>query len=113
MNKFIAKYTTKYAENTIILLLLFGITYMQYRYIGFYHDDYGYASISYGLNSSFGEATFGNILRYLWWHYLTIGGRVLYFFFAIAAMQLGMSGFMLLQSIINTGILFLPIKHIA
>lgn len=100
----------KYRHNILSLTIIFIITYIQYKYIGFYHDDYGYASLSYATNNPTSQVTIENILSYLHWHYLNWGGRILFFFFQIIAMQLGMSHFMLIQSIINCMILFFTYK---
>ncbi len=88
------------------LALLFAVTYFQYRYVWIYHDDYAYASLSYGLGKPIGEISPANILRYLGWHYTHIGGRILFFFFQISAMQLGVQGFMLVQSVTTCLLLF-------
>lgn len=110
MNPRIIKYAAEHISDTAAILLIFIITYLQYKYIGLYHDDYGYASLSYAINTHFDKVTFENILLYLHWHYLHLGGRVLYFFFVILAMQLGLSGFMFLQSVISATILFCAYK---
>lgn len=99
----------KYLFATLIYLFILIIVYFQNKYIGFYHDDYGYASLSYGFTPT-GGFNFENVMSFLKWHYLHWGGRVLFFFFGVYAMQLGMQGFMLVQSIILSLTLFMAYK---
>lgn len=39
----------KKKKELIVFLFIFIIAYFQNKYIGFYHDDYGYAALSYGV----------------------------------------------------------------
>ena len=83
------------------LILLFSL--LQHGWIGFYEDDYAYGALCYAREAAHTPVTLGNLISYLVWHYQHWGGRVLYFFFEISAMQLGMQGFMLVQSLVYAG----------
>ncbi|MDD2965958.1 MAG: DUF6056 family protein [Desulfovibrionaceae bacterium] len=86
------------------LILLF--TVLQNWWIGFYEDDYAYGALCYAREAKHTALSLGSLLDYLVWHYQHWGGRVLYFFFEISAMQLGMKGFMLVQSLVYAGAIF-------
>lgn len=64
---------------------------IQHHYVFMAFDDYGYASLSYTWtgNMSGMDYTLKDIFQFLKWHYLSHGGRVLYFFFEIAAFKIG------------------------
>lgn len=89
-----------------IIAVIFCITYLQNKYIGFYHDDYGYGALTYAVNTHYAERTLPNILDYLVHHYMEWGGRVVFFFFEILLIQGGMSCFFLVQAIVLTAMLF-------
>jgi hypothetical protein len=68
-----------------------------------YHDDYGYASLSYvgdiyKTNPDGYHTTLLNIFKFCQFHYNNWGGRVLYFFFECNIMRLGIHGYRILQS---------------
>lgn len=75
----------------IVCLLFFCILIVQHQAVFLYHDDYGYASLTYG----YGGNTHGmhwniiDLLRFVKWHYFNWGGRVFYFFFYIIALRIG------------------------
>lgn len=70
-------------KNLVIFIAIFCITYLQNKYIGFYHDDYGYGALTYAVDTQYAERTLPNILDYLTRHYMEWGGRVIFFFFEI------------------------------
>lgn len=102
----------KKKKELIVFLFIFIIAYFQNKYIGFYHDDYGYAALSYGVKGSYQEFSLYNAVLFVKDHYLHWGGRVLFFFFEILALQLDMQGFMLIQSIVVSIIIFFTYKTI-
>lgn len=79
-----------------------------HRQVFLYFDDYGYASLSYGYNvgTSGLHYGFGDILKFLGWHYFNWGGRILYFFFEICSLKLGLEFMQHLQALIIWGIGF-------
>lgn len=90
----------KRKNDLIAFLFIFLITYFQSKYIGFYHDDYGYAALSYGVKGSYPEFSLYNLFLFIKDHYVNWGGRVLFFFFEVLSLQLDMQGFMFIQSIV-------------
>lgn len=98
-----------------MLSLVFFIILLGHSFVGLYHDDYGYASLSYGYSV---EGVNGlqfslrEILTYLKWHYTSWGGRVLYFFFEIVFLKFGIKAFMITQSFIITFIIYFTYKII-
>ena len=93
----------------LITAILFGIfflyLYVQHQFVYLYFDDYGYASLSYGYTETHApmDYSFMNVLRFLKWHYLEWGGRVLYYFFGILSMRAGLWWIRLLQSALILG----------
>lgn len=97
-------------KNLVIFVAIFCITYLQNKYIGFYHDDYGYGALTYAVDTQYAERTLPNILDYLTRHYMEWGGRVLFFFFEVLLMQGGMSCFFLAQALVLAATLFFSYK---
>ena len=96
----------------IVFLFIFIVAYFQSKYIGFYHDDYGYAALSYGVRGNYPEFSMYNVILFIKDHYVNWGGRVLFFFFEVLALQLDMQGFMFVQSIIVAITIFFTYKTI-
>lgn len=90
--------------------LIFLCTYFQSKYVGFYHDDYGYGSLSYAIGAQSDGRSMSDIVDYLYKHYMQWGGRVLFFFFMIVSMKFDMQGFMLIQSAVVATALFFAYK---
>ena len=70
-----------------ILVIFFLAVFMQMSNVFFFHDDYGYLTLSYAgieipgaVGTSYG---LWELLQFLFEHYMTWGGRVLYFFIEI------------------------------
>ena len=81
-----------------------------------YQDDYGYASLTYGIIENEVGMSFSliDIFKYLVWHYFNWGGRVLYFFFEIAIFRVGGLKLMqIVQSVIIVLICIISGKIIA
>lgn len=94
------------------LLLLF-----QHHFIWLYHDDYGYASLSYVsnvyLNSYSGYHTsLPDIFEFLQFHYMSWGGRILCFLVECLILRHGLWLFRLIQSMVIAGIFYYIYKII-
>ncbi len=91
------------------VVFLFGIfflfVYLQHQFVYLYFDDYGYASLCYGNEQNYKGMQYSvvDVLRYLKWHYLEWGGRILYFFFGILSMKAGLGWIRLLQAVLILG----------
>ncbi|MEG0872451.1 MAG: DUF6056 family protein [Clostridia bacterium] len=94
----------------MIFIVFFILVLLQHQFIYMYHDDYGYASLSYGFElesvkgMSFG---LGEIFEFLIGHYLVWGGRVFTFLFEIIFLKSGLPIFRLVQSLVITFIFLL------
>ena len=90
-------------ENRIILIFLtfFLLVLLEHQFIWLYHDDYGYASLSYidignvGMNYGLEK-----IFEFLYVHYMTWGGRILCFFVECVLLRLGLPVFRFVQSMV-------------
>lgn len=73
-----------------------------HKQVFLYFDDYGYASLSYGYNVGTSGLHYGlvDVLKYLGWHYFNWGGRILYFFFEICSLKLGLEFIQCIQALI-------------
>lgn len=112
----IEKSDNSWKQKFFIFFLFFILTYIQTKYVWFYYDDYGYAKLYFkiGTDQFSNDINLTNIIGYLKWHYLHWGGRVVFIFFLILALQLGVSGFMLVNAVILAFILtvtFFIIKY--
>ena len=97
----------------IIFLIFFLIVLIQHQFMYIYHDDYGYASLSYAYNVENVEGHDVNleqIVEFLKGHYEVWGGRILTFFYEIILLTNGPWLYRLLQSIVITLIFFLIYK---
>lgn len=96
----------------LIFLIFFLLLLLQYQFLYLYHDDYGYASLSYAVDIGNEGLHYGisDILRFLWLHYLHWGGRVTSFFVECSLLRLGLPIYRLVQSIVVTLIFYLIYK---
>lgn len=102
MIKFLKKYRV-----SIIFIVFFILVLIQHQFVYLYHDDYGYASLSYTVNieNVVGhDFSFGQIIQFLIGHYFEWGGRVLDFLYEIVLLGNGLGAFRLVQSLVITGI---------
>lgn len=100
MKKLIQKLQDKNLVIYLIFAAFFIYLLIQHHYVYIYHDDYGYASLSYaGYSKNFQGSNYGflDILRYLLWHYNNWGGRILYFLFEILVLKCGVSFMQIIQ----------------
>ena len=91
---------------------------LQQSYVYIYHDDYGYASLSYAVNPStpvHGHIfTASQFVEFLEKHYQSWGGRVLFFGFEILSLRWGLWPYRVVQAVILTSILsliFILVQH--
>ena len=103
------------------VLLVFGVFFLlllfQHHFIWLYHDDYGYASLSYVstvyLKSYSGYHTsLLDIFEFLQFHYVNWGGRILCFLVECLMLRHGLWLFRLIQSMVITGIFYYIYKII-
>ncbi len=96
----------------LIFLIFFLLLFLQYQFLYLYHDDYGYASLSYAVDSGNQGLHYGviDILRFLWLHYLHWGGRVVDFFVECSLLRLGLPIYRFVQSIVVTLLFYLIYK---
>lgn len=99
MQKYSKKIVTVFSVYFLFLLL-------QHSYVSLYFDDFGYASLSYGYNGYSGNMSYHllDIVKFMIWHYFNWGGRVLYFFFEIISIHIGLWFIQIVQSVILLGI---------
>ena len=74
-----------------VLFILSAGVFLQHAFVFLSHDDFGYASLSYGFDiSNLADQAYKrlSIVDYLKWHYLNWGGRVLSFFALWSFLQL-------------------------
>ena len=104
-------------NKTVLLFAVFFLfLIIQNHFLWLFHDDYGYASLSYipsfignrGMNTSITD-----IFKFLIYHYQNWGGRVLYFFVEIILLRLGLPFYRIFQSIVTFGIFLLIYKIIS
>lgn len=105
----------QWKQTLVVWVILSLVICLQHRFIYLYFDDYGYASLTYGVDSYYnnGVITFGNILRFLGWQYLNWGGRILYFFLEICVLNVGLPAMRLVQSILIAGALVAGARLVA
>ena len=91
-----------------VFLVFFAVLLAQNRYVFLYHDDYGYASLSYAVNIHFASGSAVNpalLIQYLTDHYNRWGGGILPLGIEILVLRWGVWPFRILQSILLTLIL--------
>ena len=100
----------------LVFACFFFYLLLQNHFMWLFHDDYGYASLSYltkfegnrGLNTSILD-----IINFLVFHYQNWGGRVLYFFQEIVLLRFGLSSYRLFQSIATLGMFVIIYKLVS
>ncbi|MBD0857764.1 hypothetical protein CGK76_01980 [Erysipelotrichaceae bacterium 7770_A6] len=99
----------------ICFLTFFAFVMFQHSFLWMYHDDYGYASLSYAYNvqSVVGHSfNFKQLIEFLYGHYMTWGGRILYLGIECFVLSKSLIAFRILQSIVITFIFFYIYKII-
>ena len=102
----------------IVFAIFFVLVLFQHHFMWLYHDDYGYASLSYigdVYKSSYAgyHTNLIDIIRFCSFHYNNWGGRVLYFFIECIMLRFGMHVFRIVQSIVITGIFYYIYKIVS
>lgn len=91
-----------------LVFLIFLI--IQHQFLYMYHDDYGYASLSYAYlveGASGTNYSLGQVFEFLNGHYQIWGGRILFFFFEIILLgYTGLTGYRIVQVLAIFGIFF-------
>lgn len=108
MRQFIKKHSV-----LLIFIIFLVIILIENHFVWLYHDDYGYASLSYlpgftGCKEM--NCSIKDILSFLKFHYNNWGGRILYFFIEILLLRGGLKLFHIVQSIITMFIFYLIYK---
>lgn len=110
------KKTYSFLENNWPYFLFLVIMIIQHNYIYLYHDDFGYASLSYVGNLSNNIQghyfTFTQMLSFIHTHYLEWGGRIVPLFFLLSLLRHSLWVYRIFQSIVLTMILFFAGKLI-
>ncbi len=99
-----------------IFTIFFFLVLLEHQALWLYHDDYGYASLSYlfNYNGAIGMNTsFRDIIDFLIFHYNNWGGRILYFLIEIISLRIGLPFYRFLQSLIITIIFVLIYKIVS
>lgn len=102
----------------IVFLCFFLLVLFQHHFMWLYHDDYGYASLSY-VGDVYSKSFVGyhtslaNIFKFLIYHYNNWGGRVLYFFVECILLRFGMHVFRVAQSVIILAIFYYLYKIVS
>ena len=105
-------------ENKFIIICFFAFftfVMFQHSFLWIYHDDYGYASLSYAYNvqSVVGHSfNVKQLIEFLYGHYMTWGGRILYLGIECFVLSKSLIAFRILQSIVITLIFFYIYKII-
>lgn len=115
------KYFEKLTHNKRIIiwglfLLFLTVMLWQHTCIHLYHDDYGYATLSY--LGDFNEEiqghqfNFNQMLTFLKVHYLTWGGRAIPIFTLVAMLRWDFWVFRIMQSLVLTAILYFSMRMV-
>lgn len=99
---------------SIAYFIIFALTiFAQYSHVYMYHDDYGYASLCYGISSKeFGvDVSLGKVLGYLKYHYFNVNGRVVAYLPLILSLRSGLLFTRLFMTLIIT-ILYINLSKI-
>ena len=94
----------------LVFVIFFLLLYLQHQFMWLYHDDYGYASLSYsyvvdGVSGT--NFTFKELIAFLIGHYRVWGGRILFFAIECLLLKVGLPLFRLVQALIITGTFYL------
>jgi len=97
-----------------VFSLFFFFIFFQHCFVFFMHDDYGYASLSYGYIphgvKPGCQYNFLHIIDFLKWQYNNWGGRIFFFFLEVIILKFGIWPFRIIQSIVITLIFYLFYK---
>ncbi len=96
----------------LIFVIFFLLVLLEHQFIYMYHDDYGYATLSYAvdINNVGINYPFSLIFTFLYKHYMLWGGRVLGYFYECSLLKMGLFYYRLAQSLVITGIFYFIYK---
>lgn len=95
-----------------ILAFFFLFVWYQMSSVVLYHDDYGYLSLTYhNININSKGYALKDILYFLYKHYMTHGGRVLYFFIEIVLGRIDIWALRIVQSAVVLLIMYIIIRY--
>lgn len=95
-----------------ILAVFFSFVWYQMSSVVLYHDDYGYLSLTYhNINANSQGYVLRDILYFLYKHYMTHGGRVLYFFIEIILGRVDIWALRIVQSVVVFFIMYIIIRY--
>ena len=101
----------------LIFIIFFLLVFIQHQFVFLYHDDYGYASLSYvsgfSTNNHGYHTTISQIIDFLVYHYNHWGGRILYFFIECFLLSFGLHPIRFVQSLVITGIFYFIYKIVS
>lgn len=98
-----------------LIFTIFGIIVLiQHHFVWFYHDDFGYGSLSYAYNTGITGHQFslGQLNDFLIGHYIHWGGRILYFAINCILLGLGIHAWRIVQTIVIVVIFYCIYKLI-
>ncbi len=83
-------------------ILFLAFLLILHQAVFMYHDDYGYASLTYGYKGNAHGMNWNilDLFKFIKWHYLEWGGRVFYFFFFVVALKLGENFIQIFQAVV-------------
>ena len=96
----------------LIFSFFFFIVLFQHQFLWLYHDDYGYASLSYAVDiGNIGhDYSISDIFHFLGLHYMQWGGRIICFFIECLLLKFGLPVYRLFQSFVILFIFYLIFK---
>lgn len=102
----------------LIFTIFFLLVFFQHQFLFLYHDDYGYASLSYpysfdGIVSLGNANSLENILLFLGKHYNVWGGRILFIFVQCIILNISLELFRFVQSVMITLLFFIIYKIVS
>lgn len=99
----------------IIFIIFFAMLLFQHQFLWLYHDDYGYASLSYAVDIGNIGHEYGilDIFNFLGQHYLQWGGRITCFFIECLLLRFGLPIYRIAQSIVILAIFYLIYKLVS
>lgn len=99
----------------LIFTLFFSLVFFQHQFLFLYHDDYGYASLSYpylfdDIITLGHQNSLKSIFLFLGKHYNVWGGRILFIFVQCVILNTSLELFRFVQSVIITLIFYMIYK---
>ena len=98
----------------LIFSIFFFLLLFQHQFLWLYHDDYGYASLSYAVDiGNVGHNySLTDIFKFLGLHYMNWGGRISCFFIECLLLKFGLPCYRLFQSLVILFIFYFIYKFV-